>query len=114
MKNSKYLLIKFAAIAVVIAALVCALPSASINQAGQLDVISPDTPKQVTRFDDSRPELSIERLLDLDQSSAFNQDIVSLLKPQQQDEQGQSASKNFTSYQAIASTTRREKGDMNP
>jgi hypothetical protein len=113
MKNSKYLLIKFAAIVFVIAALVCALPSAGINQAGQRDVTSSPKLKRVTMFDDLRPELSIERLLDLDHPRGFDPDSVSLLKPQQ-DEQQRASNQNFASYQAIASTTRRGKGDMNP
>lgn len=113
MKNSKYLLSTFAAIVFVIVAVVFVLHSASFNHADQRAVTSPAPPKQATMSDDSRSELSIERLLDLDHSRGFDPDIVSLLKPQQ-DEQRGSLNQNFAGYQAIASTTRRGKGDVYP
>lgn len=112
MKNSKWLLIKLAAIVFMIAAVVCPFPT-SVNRVGQTDVASPSTPRHLTMFDDPRPEMSIERLSDLNRPKHFDVDIVSLLKPKQEGQRG-TVNENFYSYAAVASTRRVEKGERNP
>lgn len=112
MKNSKYLLIKLAVTMFMIAAVVCPFPT-SMNKARQTDVAPPSTSRHVTMFDDRRLEMTIDRLFDLNHPKRFDLDTVSLLKPKQ-DGQREPVNQNFSSYQAIASTPHREKGDVNP
>ncbi len=111
MKNSKYLLIKLAAVVVMITALICLFPRTSTNEDGQTDVAPQSTSRHVTMFETQHPQTSIERLLDLNYPQRFQLDTVSLLKPQ--NGQPGIVKQDFSSNQAVASNLHREKGGVN-
>jgi hypothetical protein len=107
--NSKYLLIKFAAIVFIIAALIYSFPHGRMERTTHTQPVLASTPRQVTMFDDSRPETRIERLFELDYPPRF--DLATLL--QQEQRQRGTTYEDFPSYPAIASAGRQGKGDMN-
>ena len=110
MKNWKYRLIKFAAIVFIIAALIYPFPNERMERTVHTHPVLPSTPRQVTMFDESRPEMRVEHLLGLDYPPRF--DLATLLKQEQERQRG-TTYKDFPNYPAVASAGRREKGDMN-
>lgn len=108
MKNSKFCLIRWAAVLLVIAGGIFSFPSPSIERAESQRAVSPFTPTHVTLGDHQRPRKpEIERLLDLGDSKRFDLDIAALLNPEQE---RKTTNDHFGSNQQIASTTRPGKG----
>ncbi len=110
MKNWKYRLIKFAAIVFIIAALIYPFPTERMERTVHTYPVLPSTPRQVTMFDDLRPEMRFERLLGLHYPPRF--DLATLLKQEQERQRG-TTYEHWPNYPAIASAGRREKGEIN-
>ena len=111
MKNSKFRLIKWAAVVFVIAGAIFPFPSPSIERAESQRAVSPSTPTHVTLGDHQRPrKIEIEHLLDLHEAKRFDLDIAALLNPEQEQ---RTTNDDFGSNQQIASTTRPGKGGGN-
>ena len=109
MKNSR-LILKWTAVLLVIAVTIFSLLlSLRMKKAGQTDMDVPSQPRYVTTLDRPRPEIRIERLLNLDDPNDFDPDLTSLLKRERERQRG-TANQNATSYEQLASVSHDQKG----
>ena len=109
MKNSR-LVLRWTAVLLVIAVTIFSLLlSLRMKKAGQTDMDLPSQPKSVTTLDRPRPEIRIERLLDLNDPNDFDPDLTSLLKRERERQRG-AANQNATSFEQVASVSPDQKG----
>ena len=110
MTNSRFAFIRGIAVLVVIALAICSpLLSPPTKTDVRADLMSPPQPRYVATIDWPRPEIRIERLLNIDEFNGLDLDIASLLKREQERQQ---ETKNQTGaiYQEVASVARVSKG----
>ena len=109
MKNSR-LILKWTAVLLVIAVTIFSLLlSLRMKKAGHTDIDVPAQPRYVTTLDRPRPEIRIERLLNLDDPNDFDPDLTSLLKRERERQRG-TANQNATSCEQVASVSHDQKG----
>ena len=80
-----------------------------MKKAGQVDMNAPSQPRYVTTLDRPRPEIRIERLLNLEDPNDFDPDLTSLLKRERERQRG-AANQNATSFEQVASVSPDQKG----
>ena len=112
MKNSR-LVLRWTAVLLVIAVTVFSLLlSLRMKDVGQPDMNVPAQPKYVTTVDRPRPEIRLERLLNLDDPNDFDSDLTSLLKRERERQRGM-AKQSATSNEQVASVSPDQKGVHN-
>ncbi len=113
MKNSRIVFIRWTAVLVVIAiAIYSVLLSLRIKSAERTDINVPPQPSYVTSVNRQRPEINIERLLNLDDPKGFDSDLTSLLT-RERERQRATENPNAVSYEPVASVSHDQKGDRN-
>ncbi len=108
MKKSR-LVFRWTAVLLGIAVICSLLLSLRMKKAGQVDMNVPSQPRYVTTLDRPRPEIRIERLLNLEDPNDFDPDLTSLLKRERQRQRG-AANQNATSFEQVASVSPDQKG----
>jgi hypothetical protein len=73
------------------------------------DTNVPAAPPHVTKLDRARPEIRIERLLNLEEATGFDPDLTSLLRRERNRQRG-IATRNTVSYYQLASVSHAQKG----
>jgi hypothetical protein len=112
--NDSSLVRKWAVLLVMALTICLLLLSGGTKQAGQTDLNMrlPSQPRYVTTLDRPRPEIRIERLLNLEDPNDFDPDLTSLLKRKRQAQRGK-ANSSALSYQLVASVSHDQKGVQN-
>ena len=111
MKKSRFRLITGIAASLVVASTVCSrFFSTSTRDSGNVHMHSSGLSREITNLNRPRPEIQLERLLNLPDLNNRDLDIASVLDPNRMPRQ-KTSSQNSASYQEVASLPLRKGGD---